>query len=313
MSCRRLVAIVAAWLVLQASLLLLAPAALAKGEIQAHLDAALPTDAPPGTVVTVGWTIAVLEGDTWTDIDPGNVFIRLVGTDGVTEARATGDGAGHFVARIVVPAGGIGSAWIGSDDTCIGPACARTPDQLFTIGGIGAEPPIVPANELVATIDPFPLLGPPYTEVDVTARLAPRPGVQVAGREMPGSLWIRARDPRTGLATYIEANRIMAWGVYRATLPLPSAGELEIEVGTGSGKGLSQVLARVATPLVVAPAGARKDAAGDAAASAPAASESVAARSVSEAPLALGAVAAAAVVLVGLALARRAPRRSARA
>jgi hypothetical protein len=302
---RRPAAFVAALLV-PVWLLLSVPAVLAKGEIEARLDTALSTDAAPGTVVTVGWTLSMLEGDAWIGIDPGNVFVRLIGGGGaVTEVRATGSGSGHFVARIAVPAGGIATTWIGSDDNCIGPTCTRTAEQLFPIAGVGAPPAVVPASDLRAVIDPLPALGPPYSAVEVTVRVSLEPGADLAGRVFPGSLMIRALDPRTDLAAYVAAAPI-GQGVYRGELQLPSTGTLLIEAGTRSRQavGLDQVLARLADPLVLPPVGAVKEAA-PAPAVAPAPASTVASTAAApELPIALVAIAGAVVVLVGLVLAR---------
>jgi len=312
MSVKRTVATLVA-LVVPAWLLLAAPTALAKGMIQARLDTGIPKAAPPGSSVTIAGTLGMLEGDTWLPVAPGALFVRLVGSGGgdVTEVPATIDANGHFKARLAVPNGGIRDVWIGADDSCIGPTCTHASQQLFQISGVGGTPVVVPGSDLTATIDPLPPLGPPYSEVEVTVRLALKPGVALADRVLPGSLLVRAADPRTGLATYVDATPI-GQGVYRATVPLPSSGALTFEAGTASHDriALDTVLARLPSPLVLpGSAGVGAQPAGQGGSPSARDASTTPPSTTAEAPLALAALAGLATVVIGLGLSRRGARR----
>jgi hypothetical protein len=321
---RRLASALSGALLAVASLLVLVPATLAKGDVVARLDAAIPRDAKPGTKLPVGWTLSVLEGSDWQAFDATGtaIFIRFVGRTGgsTTEALATGDGTGHFTAHVVIPRGGVSNVEIGIHGDCSGAPC----DDLFQLAGVGKAPAVVPADELDATIDPLPALGPPYTAVDVTVRVSLRPGVALGGRVLPGSVVVRSRDVDSDLATYALAMPA-GKGVYQATLPLPSTGHLWIEAGTGSEQGLSRVFGHSFTvlrlPVPGATTGAAAGSAGRGAAAAgsgPAAVPGVgvarpAATDRTNLPLALAGLAALAVLALGLLLARRSGRGPARA
>jgi hypothetical protein len=324
---RRLASALSGLLIAVASLLVLVPATVAKGDVVARLDAAIPRDAKPGTNVAIGWTLSVLEGTEWQAFDATGtaIFIRFVGTTAgsTTEALATGDGTGHFTAHVVIPRGGVSNVEIGIHGDCSGTAC----DDLFQLAGVGKAPAVVPADELDARIDPLPALGPPYTAVDVTVRVSLRPGVALDGRVLPGSVVVRSRDVDSDLATYAVAVPA-GEGVYQATLPLPSTGHLWIEAGMGSQQGLSRVFGHSFTVLRLPVPGATTGAAAGttgrgAAASAGGAPAAVSASGAAPAaaaatdrtnlPLALGVVAALAVLVLGLVLARRSVHGTARA
>jgi len=116
---------------------------LAKGDVQARLDAPIPADAAPGTTLVVGWTTTVSNGEGGAVAFSGApVFIALT-APGATQATALvfGDeypaGSGHWTASIVVPAGGIapdgvsiGLRWT----SCEAGQCRRS-DLLFELLG----------------------------------------------------------------------------------------------------------------------------------------------------------------------------------
>jgi hypothetical protein len=84
------------------------PAAVAKEGVRARLNTPLPVAARPGTTITVGWTLSYSNYGTHRPFDAYGLFVRLVSASGGTSTRAPGEGsAGRYVARVVVPAGGI--------------------------------------------------------------------------------------------------------------------------------------------------------------------------------------------------------------
>ena len=87
---------------------LAAPAALAKEGVRARLDTQVPRAARPGSTITVGWTLNYSESGERHPFDADGLFVRLVSASGGSSTKALGEGsAGRYIARVVVPAGGI--------------------------------------------------------------------------------------------------------------------------------------------------------------------------------------------------------------
>jgi len=147
--------------IVPALLLLVAVAApvLAKGDVQARLDAPIPADAAPGTTLAVAWTTTQADGDGGTVAFSGApVFIALT-APGATKAEALvfGDehpaGSGHWTASIVVPRGGIApdGVSIGLRGTsCEAGVCQRS-DLLFELVGHVMVPAVAVEGDVVAS------------------------------------------------------------------------------------------------------------------------------------------------------------------
>ncbi len=101
-------------------LLLAAPLpALAKGDMQARLDAPIARDTPAGSVLLVGMTVTVPDGTTPRPVEGTPVYLRLFGPG---DAASTWDlgretAPGHYVVRLVVPDGGVARIEIGIHGT----------------------------------------------------------------------------------------------------------------------------------------------------------------------------------------------------
>lgn len=105
----------------------------AKAGIIARLDAALSRDAQPGTVVTLGWTL-VVPGSSGL-IGTGTILRIYPSNGGATiDVDAREDRAGHYVATITVPPGGIATIGIGiPGESCYaGGTCVPAVD-FFTV------------------------------------------------------------------------------------------------------------------------------------------------------------------------------------
>ena len=133
-------------LAITALVAVLAGPAAAKVEYEVRLDAPIPSDAIEGTLIDVGFTVA-------SPYDPGApflgvpVFIRLQPRS--TSAEATegtgiesGPGSGRYLARLMVPPGGIGAVEAGlRNETCTaGQGCSRIDMMLVIIGETLATP-----------------------------------------------------------------------------------------------------------------------------------------------------------------------------
>ena len=125
---------------------ILAGPAVAKVEYEVRLDAPIPRDAVEGSLVDVGFTVS-------SPYDPAApflgvpVFIRLQPrAPGAEATEGTGiessPGSGHYVAQVMVPAGGIAAVQAGlRTETCAaGQGCSRT-DYLLSILGETLGPP----------------------------------------------------------------------------------------------------------------------------------------------------------------------------
>jgi hypothetical protein len=118
--------------------------ALAKGEhVLATLDAPMPADAQPGDEVELGWSLTVSEADgSVVSFIAEGIFVRLLPASGdPVEFPARRERAGHYVATITVPKGGIAAIEIGlAGTTCTADGQCHRGDEMFTIAGtaIGA-------------------------------------------------------------------------------------------------------------------------------------------------------------------------------
>jgi hypothetical protein len=133
-------------LAIAALIAILAGPAVAKIEYEVRLDAPIPRDAVEGSLVDVGFTVS-------SPYDPAApflgvpVFIRLQPrAPGAEATEATGvessPGSGHYVAQVMVPAGGIAAVEAGlRNQTCTaGQGCSRI-DYLLAILGDTLGPP----------------------------------------------------------------------------------------------------------------------------------------------------------------------------
>ncbi len=115
--------------VVVAALVAAAPAAAKEGA-KAHLLAALPTRAMPGTFVTIRWRVDV-PGPNGKRIPFSAIgmFVRLVGSGGAsTTATAPQLEGPPYSVRIRVPRGGIRHVRFGLEGTSCGPAgCSPSP------------------------------------------------------------------------------------------------------------------------------------------------------------------------------------------
>jgi hypothetical protein len=143
---------IAAALLAAATALTAASTVLAKGEDAiVTLDAPWPGDAPPGTELEIGWTVAIAQDDgSVTPFSAEGFFVRLLPESGdPVEYAASQDRTGHYLANITVPNGGIGELEIGLRGTaCTADGGCQRADELFTIAdtavGAGDEARIAP-------------------------------------------------------------------------------------------------------------------------------------------------------------------------
>jgi hypothetical protein len=166
----------AAPLLLLALSLTVAPAVLAKGGMQARLDAPIPGNAAPGTMLSVGWTtMQAVEGTMTIASSGAPVFIALTepGADAPSAlVFGTEDpaGSGHYTADIAVPPGGIAAdgVTIGlRGESCAAGVCERS-DLLFVIvGPVRAAAVAPPPRPAVATPPEVAGVGEPPATMDI--------------------------------------------------------------------------------------------------------------------------------------------------
>jgi hypothetical protein len=105
---------------------------LAKAGIIARLDAPLPTNAPAGESLTIGWTLIIPGGGGLTGTA---IVLRLYPADesAPVDAPAREDRPGHWVASAIVSAGRLATIGIGiPGESCTGSICQPALD-LFTV------------------------------------------------------------------------------------------------------------------------------------------------------------------------------------
>ena len=124
---------------------------LAKAGIIARLDAPLPTNPPVGKSLTIGWTLIIPGAGGLTGTA---VVLRLypAHAGAPVDAPAREDRPGHWVASVMVPAGGLATVGIGiPGESCIGSVCHPALDFFTVTEPSGSPLPSPPALHVPAT------------------------------------------------------------------------------------------------------------------------------------------------------------------
>lgn len=151
---------------------------LAKEDAVVTFDAALPSDPPPGSEITIGWTLE-MPGMTG-ELEPFNadaVFIRLSSATGEpVDVVGRQDQPGHYVATFTVPSAGISRVEIGlRGESCTAGVCQRS-DIMFA----SHEPMPQVADPAAAVAEPS-AVAPPEAVVDATSPVAAASALQPLG------------------------------------------------------------------------------------------------------------------------------------
>jgi hypothetical protein len=213
------------------------------------LDAALPTDAPAGSSIRIGFMAwdreqhSVVSGYALS----GRIWDRS-GEAPPYAQYAKQDWAGHGYVELVVPAGGEGRIEFGNFGRV-----ERLHGDVYAIAGVG-PPPEAPLT-LVATsqITARDVLaaGRP-ARVEIT--LLPRVNWPSGALKPPTTLALRARIPRGGSVAEVPATLTDPDTLtYEATIAIPDPGVYVLEAATGSGAEGSDVFATAALRVNVAP------------------------------------------------------------
>jgi hypothetical protein len=134
--------------------LVAAPVSLAKSDVTARLETALPRAAEPGESVRLAWSLGFPDDEGRRQpFEAGGVFIRLVSASGGESRVAFASPAAHpdgrYTAEIKVPEGGVGRVEVGLAGTrCTPDGCERS-DLMFPVEGstAGAVASVVPRSE----------------------------------------------------------------------------------------------------------------------------------------------------------------------
>ncbi len=110
---------------------------LGKEGMEAQLTTPVRLDTPPGTALTVAWTILVEGEDGRVPVTGMPVFLRFVPPGSGAAVEVIGNerpaDSGHFTATLVVPAGGIARVEVGIHNTsCVSGSCTEG-DMLFDL------------------------------------------------------------------------------------------------------------------------------------------------------------------------------------
>lgn len=125
---------------------------LAKDDAIVTLDASLPANPEPGSEITVGWTVETLgENGTREPFNADSMFVRVTPPTGEpVEVVGTQGPAGHYVATVTVPPGGIEAVALGlRGESCTAGTCQPS-DIMFTIDD-SAMPVFEPAPPATVT------------------------------------------------------------------------------------------------------------------------------------------------------------------
>jgi MYXO-CTERM domain-containing protein len=170
-------------LALVALLALVAPAAAKEGA-EAQLDAPISLDAEPGSTIEVAVGVFMVDPSGRYPVQGSPIFVRLVPPNGgePMEDRATETpaGSGHYVAAVVVPAGGIAEVVVGMPgESCDAAGCRRS-DILFPL----TDDPLVRrtfASAAPLPAQPAPARQPAATTASSTAAGPDLPPIVLAG------------------------------------------------------------------------------------------------------------------------------------
>lgn len=120
-----------------AILALAASPVLAKEGTVAMLDAAVHRDSQPGSTIEVRWAVVAVSNDQVTPFSASGFYVTLTGPSGsksVATGQETPFGSGHYVAKVVVPPGGIQDISVALSGTaCSGEAGCQRADMEFPL------------------------------------------------------------------------------------------------------------------------------------------------------------------------------------
>lgn len=205
-------------------------------EIQAWLDEPLPTDAEPGTSLTIGALLWDPQGQAPTGAPTS--FMRLYPASGdapPVESPASQDWRGHIVATLTVPDGGVGRLEVGVIGTSCTPGgdCQRS-DAYYDLQGAG--PPDGAPLPKIADVTIEPLLPTLVAGEPSTVDLTLQPKVAWPDFEAPAQLVLVVREPRADPIAEEPARLVdAATGTYRTEVTVPAAGRYILEAATAEG------------------------------------------------------------------------------
>ena len=203
---------------------------------EAWLDAPLPTDAAPGSSITIGALLWIPHDHI--PFPDQNSFVRIypaTGDGSPVETPGDQDWPGHITATLAVPPGGVGRLEIGNQgSTCTPDGCFRM-DGLYELPGVG--PPDDAVLPQIATVD-IELLLPILIAGEATpVDLVLRPKVDWPDFDAPDRLVLVVREPRAEPFATIPALLVDATtGRYEATLTVPDGGSLRPRRGDDRGR-----------------------------------------------------------------------------
>jgi hypothetical protein len=221
------------------------------------LDRPLPSAAAPGSTVRISGILWDPTADA--PVPHGRPFVRIRPASGAAtpaEVYATEDWAGHFVANLTVPRGGLGAVEIGVVGQLCNEETGCVPiEGLFPLAGAG--PPAGAAAPVVysATIEP-PAVEPAAGQAfEVIVRLEPRADWPPDALAPPASLTLLAGEPRgpdvaSARAEPTGSDRL----TYTASLTLSSAGDYVLEAAAGDGSRPADRFPLSVLPITVAEA-----------------------------------------------------------
>ena len=211
------------------------PSAGPDGELgmAAWLDAPLPAAAPAGSILQVG---ALVFRDDQEPLVGVTLQLRLHPASGSAEPTfdyGHQDFAGHVVAELEVPEGGVGALDIVLPGTmCENDVCGPV-ETMIPVRGVG-PPPDVPLSTLATTLTTPPieaLVAGRASSFQITVQ--PRIEWPEPGLDLPSAIWLQVRVSRGPVIQDVAANLDdPLTGRYVVPITFPEPGEYVLEAGT---------------------------------------------------------------------------------
>jgi hypothetical protein len=218
----------------------------------AWLDAALPTGAAAGSKVSIGAFL-------WSPHDERAVTGATVrftlhpasGKAAPTTATGVPTWRGHFVADLLVPAGGFGRLTMGFPGNFCSDAGCLDQDFLFEIAGVGPPTDVpltaIATGHLTLSEPVVQSRAPAAVDVTVSAN-APWP----TAIDLPDALVVQVRERQGGVVSEVPAVATAAEpGHYTATVTLIQPGDYVVQLATTEGATPGALFGTAIAPLTV--------------------------------------------------------------
>ena len=219
---------------------------------QAWLDAALPTEAPAGTTVSIGALLwSPDQGDVVTSITPRFTIHPATGKAAAAIANGVPDWRGHYTAQLVVPRGGFGRFDIGIPVTfCDAAGACVHQDSLFDVAvgpPVDVKLPAIASGSLSLSATTVPV----RTSIHIDAQVFPN----ISWPErlpLPSRLYVQVREQQGPIVLEAPADAgQFGDGSYAANVIVDKPGDYVAQLATVLGAGVGDLFGTALAPFTV--------------------------------------------------------------